>query len=373
MHDVLEGVLQYVVKEVLKVLINEKRLFTLDELNTRIRTFDFGYHSDTNRPAPIQPTRLVSNDHTLKQHANQMWCLGMFLPLLVGDLVPEDDEHWELFCILLQIMRIVFSPVIDKEQLPYLQVLIQHHHQMFQQLFPGCSITPKMHYMVHMPTTILKLGPLVHSWCMRYEAKHHYFKRTAILLGNWINLPFSLAKRHQEGLCYRLQTAGGGLSTFIEKGKESLAGDVSYWNLVKAEFPNVDVGSSLYDYDDVINDAVSRVHFVGCPLTSRQLGLSLVVSQLSEQAARTDLYKPTEARGSENLSRIRLYRKIIGSFLRGTAATRDDGDGGGCNQQHDVEWASEMPCQEQEGIRSLPRGLRSSKQTFEVGRGQRFR
>ncbi|EDO28047.1 predicted protein [Nematostella vectensis] len=152
-----------------------------------------------------------------------------------------------------QIMRIVFSPVIDKEQLPYLQVLIQHHHQMFQQLFPGCSITPKMHYMVHMPTTILKLGPLVHSWCMRYEAKHHYFKRTAILLGNWINLPFSLAKRHQEGLCYRLQTAGGGLSTFIEKGiengpgKESLAGDVSYWNLVKAEFPNVDVGSSLYE------------------------------------------------------------------------------------------------------------------------------
>ena len=26
-----------------------------------------------------------------------------------------------------------------------------------------------------------RFGPLVRSWCMRYEAKHHYFKRLAIL------------------------------------------------------------------------------------------------------------------------------------------------------------------------------------------------
>lgn len=55
---------------------------------------------------------------------------------------------------------------------------------------------------------------------MRYEAKHHYFKRLAILIGNWINLPFSLAKRHQEGLCYRLQSSEGALTSFIEKGIE---------------------------------------------------------------------------------------------------------------------------------------------------------
>ena len=33
MHDILEGVLNYIVKETLKVLIFEKNLFTLDELN----------------------------------------------------------------------------------------------------------------------------------------------------------------------------------------------------------------------------------------------------------------------------------------------------------------------------------------------------
>ena len=39
-------------------------------------------------------------------------------------------------------------------------------------------------------------------------------------LGNFINLPYSLAKRHQEGLCYRINTPEGSHSTFLEKGNE---------------------------------------------------------------------------------------------------------------------------------------------------------
>ena len=68
MHDILEGVLQYTVKEVLKVYILEKQFFSLDALNSRIKSFDYGYHNDTNKPAPIQRQRLLSNDNSLKQH-----------------------------------------------------------------------------------------------------------------------------------------------------------------------------------------------------------------------------------------------------------------------------------------------------------------
>ena len=50
--------------------------------------------------------------------------------------------------------------------------------------------------------SLCRLGPLVRSWCMRFEAKHHYFKRLAISIGNYTNITYSLAKRHQEGLCY---------------------------------------------------------------------------------------------------------------------------------------------------------------------------
>jgi hypothetical protein len=88
--------------------------------------------------------------------ANQMWCLGLHLPFLIGDLVPEDDEHWELLCTLLQIVRIIFAPVVSKDQVAYLQVLIQKFLVNFKELFPECSIIPKMHYMVHMPRAMLQ-------------------------------------------------------------------------------------------------------------------------------------------------------------------------------------------------------------------------
>lgn len=65
MHDILEGVLQYVVKELLKVYILQMKYFTLEDLNRRITTFDFGYHNGTNKPMPIQPQKLTSQDNSL--------------------------------------------------------------------------------------------------------------------------------------------------------------------------------------------------------------------------------------------------------------------------------------------------------------------
>lgn len=39
-------------------------------------------------------------------------------------------------------------------------------------------------------------------WTMRYEAKHSYFKKLAQAMGNFINLPYSLAMRHQQLECF---------------------------------------------------------------------------------------------------------------------------------------------------------------------------
>ena len=61
---------------------------------------------------------------------------------------------------------------------------------------------------------------------MRYEGKHPYFKRLAVSSGNFINLPYSLTKRHLKGLSYRLQTPEGSLSTFLEKGNQTGPGTV---------------------------------------------------------------------------------------------------------------------------------------------------
>ena len=53
-------------------------------------------------------------------------------------------------------MRIIFAPTVNANQVAYLQVLIQNHHEKFKELYPDCSITPKMHYMIHMPRIILR-------------------------------------------------------------------------------------------------------------------------------------------------------------------------------------------------------------------------
>ena len=87
-----------------------------------------------------------------------MWCLGRFLPLIIGNLVPEEDERWQLFNMLLEINDIVFSPIVSEDHIGILEGLIEEHHSTFVQLYPGRSVIPilKMHYMVHYPSQMLR-------------------------------------------------------------------------------------------------------------------------------------------------------------------------------------------------------------------------
>lgn len=88
--------------------------------------------------------------------ATQMWCLARLLPMMIGDKVPHDDEHWKNFTLLLTILDYVFAPVISTDCVAHLKELICEHHQAFKELYPTCSIIPKMHYMIHYPECIEK-------------------------------------------------------------------------------------------------------------------------------------------------------------------------------------------------------------------------
>ena len=67
MHDILEGSLQYEVKELLKYLIQEKHFFTLKELNNNIEGFPYVATDKATKPSIIPPQVLSSNDKSLKQ------------------------------------------------------------------------------------------------------------------------------------------------------------------------------------------------------------------------------------------------------------------------------------------------------------------
>lgn len=64
--------------------------------------------------------------------------------------------------------------------------------------------------------SIYRIGPLGRHWCMRFEAKHSYFKRLAKNAYNFINIAKTLAKRHQQLMCYYLNSPGEGHSFLDE-------------------------------------------------------------------------------------------------------------------------------------------------------------
>ncbi len=74
---------------------------------------------------------------------------------------------------------------------------------MFKHLFPDKNLLPKHHFMVHYPSCMQKIGPLIHCWCMRYEAKHNVFKKQ---LKSFKNITKTLAKKHQYQMAYIWQT-----------------------------------------------------------------------------------------------------------------------------------------------------------------------
>lgn len=166
MHDILEGSLQLHIKWLLRHYIIHMKYFSINILNGRIRSFNFGTAERSNRPTCIAPEVLSSSQNSVKQScklqmnehshlniflntASQAWCLGRFLPLLLGDLIPEQDEYWSAYLIFLRIMEYTFAPVLTPDKLDYLQTLIQDFLIEFVRLYPDRPLTPKLHYLLH--------------------------------------------------------------------------------------------------------------------------------------------------------------------------------------------------------------------------------
>lgn len=77
--------------------------------------------------------------------------LGHILPFLIGYLIPDDNEYWQLFLQMMDIVDLLLSPNTSDDHSAYVATLINEHHQDFCKLYPDKSIIPKMHFMVHMP------------------------------------------------------------------------------------------------------------------------------------------------------------------------------------------------------------------------------
>ena len=88
--------------------------------------------------------------------ASQTWTLGRLLPLMVGEMVPEDDDNQQHYLTTLQISNYLLAPEIHPDEVAYLNVILPAHHETFVQLYPNASVIPKMHYLLHVPWLMLK-------------------------------------------------------------------------------------------------------------------------------------------------------------------------------------------------------------------------
>lgn len=186
MHILLEGVIPYELSFLLTYFIVNQKYFTLDHLNDSISCYDYSVQEANDKPSPVRPQVISSRGARLSetckflnanvllnacnlqchmQHscfflslhiAAQMWNLAINLPLMIGSKIPVDDEHWECFLLLLDILQLCTTRFASAGQAGYLEALIHDHHHLFTRCYPEANITPKMHYMVHFPRQIIR-------------------------------------------------------------------------------------------------------------------------------------------------------------------------------------------------------------------------
>lgn len=142
----------------------------------------------------------------LKMTASESKTFTTFLPLIIGPLIPQDDEVWEFLCTLFQILHIVLLREIHYEMIDALRLLVEKHHKEYLRLFKD-TLKQKHHNLTHYPEAILKSGALRLQWVMRYEAKHREPKQYSRVNYNRRNSCYSLAIKAGLKFAYNLMNA----------------------------------------------------------------------------------------------------------------------------------------------------------------------
>lgn len=227
MHDLLEGVCRYDVALIINHFIFNMQLFSLTEFNMRLQGFDYGSKYNINKPPEF-------NEKSVKKgciiiSSSEMFCLIQNLPVIIGDLIPIENEHWELFVLLREIITIVSSNELHPLSHEQLETNIYEYLSLFTTLFPN-SFKPKHHFLVHYPRCMKQFGPLWKLCCLRFESKNQEGKGISKSTTSRININKTIAVKHQLFLNYRFMTKKASYSLFTSKTvKNQLVSDLKYY------------------------------------------------------------------------------------------------------------------------------------------------
>lgn len=92
-------------------------------LSARIFSYNYGFSDSSNKPWLYSQQSLANVDGSPGQKAAQMWTLMRHICLLIGDLVPDGNDYWELLLFLCDCMDLIFAPALTSGDCLYATVL----------------------------------------------------------------------------------------------------------------------------------------------------------------------------------------------------------------------------------------------------------
>lgn len=202
-HDLFEGLVDYDLALYIQYFVKERKWFTYDVLNENISKFPF-----LGTDASNMLSSTVTKGKKIGGQAVQNWWFLRFFSLIVFNHIRDtNDDIWQLYLKLKDIVEIIVSPCIHASQIAYLKVLVDEYLEERTDLFPHESLRPKHHFLSHYHWLIIMFGPLIRLWTLRFESKHSFFKRCARYSQNFINITSTLAEKHQllQAFCSRGQ------------------------------------------------------------------------------------------------------------------------------------------------------------------------
>lgn len=194
MHDLFEGICHYDLCHITKYFTYIMKIFSLETLNVRKQNFNYGCIETGNYSKPIALNHL--NRYHLKMTASEMKNFVHFFPLIIGDLIPENDDVWNFFLTLLKIIDLLLQNSFSADDIILLRQLIDNHNKKYVELFKD-TLKPKHHILTHYPTIIEFSGPPKLFWCFRFESKHKEVKAYANSTTSRKNIPLTLARKCQ--------------------------------------------------------------------------------------------------------------------------------------------------------------------------------
>lgn len=175
MHDVLTGVCCYILYSVLDYIINKQKFLSIEDFNHRVQSFKVLLTlSETSNLPPVINASSFQNC-IFGMSASETLFLVHNLGVIIGDIVPEDDEYWELYLLHAQIVSILMSPKMCENDVKLYEFLVSKHHKLYIEL-TGEKLKPKFHHLIHYARLIFTNGPPKNCWTMRHESAHRPLK-----------------------------------------------------------------------------------------------------------------------------------------------------------------------------------------------------